>query len=291
MRIAVFFALAASAAAFAPSSLPLTTGQRAAATNMKLSMQMQTSRRSVLGSAAVALAGSILLEPVAPAAAKLDPRLPTPDDLLIYVGAGCFWHVQHEMIVAEQKILGRDGKTYTSVAGYAGGTKIGEESKVCYHNMNSDSDYGRMGHTEVVAVKVPNDRLLFFMEAFLNLFNSKGIRADPQDAGGEYRTALGLPGGMDNDAVVVLKEFADQKGMKVLPGKGNEEDTLNALTIYVYDTAHFPFYAGELYHQYHNDMGEDYGKDYKALRDVAQARGTLALSKCPGDAKLMLSSK
>jgi hypothetical protein len=65
----------------------------------------------------------------APASAKLDPRLPTPDDLTIYVGAGCFWHVQHEMIVAEQKILGRGKSTFTAVVGYAGGTKVGQENK------------------------------------------------------------------------------------------------------------------------------------------------------------------
>jgi hypothetical protein len=39
----------------------------------------------------------------------------------------------------------------------------------------------------------------------------------------QYRTALGLPGGIENDAVSVLKEFAEQKGMTVLPGKGNEQ--------------------------------------------------------------------
>jgi len=245
----------------------------------------------VLGSAAL-VAGSILLGQTspAPAVAKLDPRLPTPDDLTIYVGAGCFWHVQHEMIVAEQKILGRDGNTFTSVAGYAGGTKIGKDSKVCYHNMKFDSDYGQMGHTEVVAVKVPNDRLLFFVEAFLNLFNDKGIRADPQDQGGEYRTALGLPGGMENDAVPILKDFADEKGMKVVAGKGDEKDTLKDKIIYVYDTNEFPFYAGELYHQYHDDMVERYGAEYAKLRDVAQERGTLAPSNCPGDRSFLASN-
>jgi len=39
----------------------------------------------------------------------------------------------------------------------------------------------------------------------------------------QYRTALGLPGGIENDAVSVLKEFAELKGMTVLPGKGNEQ--------------------------------------------------------------------
>ena len=51
-----------------------------------------------------------------------------------------------------------------------------------------------------------------------------------------------------------LKAAAAKKGMTVLAGKGDEDDTLRARSIYVYDTSEFPFHAGELYHQYHNDM-------------------------------------
>ena len=32
--------------------------------------------------------------------------------------------------------------------------------------------------------------------------------------------------------------------MKLVPGKGDEPDTLADKTIYVYDTAEFPFYPG-----------------------------------------------
>lgn len=58
--------------------------------SMSQSSGEHTSRRSLMSSAAL-LAGSILLGQTAgtsPASAKLDPRLPTPDDLTIYVGAG-----------------------------------------------------------------------------------------------------------------------------------------------------------------------------------------------------------
>ncbi len=55
--------------------------------------QLPLNRRAALGSVAALIAGS-WLDRVAPAAAKLDPRPPTPDDLLVYFGAGCFWHVQ-----------------------------------------------------------------------------------------------------------------------------------------------------------------------------------------------------
>ena len=48
--------------------------------------------------------------------------------------------------------------------------------------------------------------------------------------------------------------------------------------------AQFPFHAGELDHQYHNDFkGEPYGKKYNALRGSRAAEGALQVSKCPGD--------
>ena len=108
--------------------------------------------------------------------------------------------------------------------------------QVCYHNMAFDSDYGSMGHTEVVAIKVPADSIDNFVASYVDLFNSKGVRADPQDQGGEYRSAIGLPGGISNSAVATLKQKAASKGMTLLEGKGDEGDTLRARTIYVYDT-------------------------------------------------------
>ena len=125
---------------------------------------------------------------------------------MILIRVSCV--LQHEFVVAEEKILGRNGKTFTSVVGYAGGAKVGSDGKVCYHNLLFDSDYGKLGHTEVVAVRVPEDRLLFFCEQYLRLFNSAGVRADPQDRGGEYRSAIGLPGGFSNPAVAVMQDFA-----------------------------------------------------------------------------------
>jgi hypothetical protein len=46
--------------------------------------------------------------------------------------------------------------------------------------------------------------------------------------------------------------------------------------------------AGELYHQYHDDMVDKYGPEYAALRQPAVTRGTLAVSRCPGDKGLGL---
>lgn len=61
-----------------------------------------------------------------------------------------------------------------------------------------DSDYGRMGHTEVVGFKTPESKVPEFAALLVDRLWVKGIRADPQDRGGEYRSALGLPGGISN---------------------------------------------------------------------------------------------
>jgi peptide methionine sulfoxide reductase MsrA len=304
----------ATTQAFAPAPLPnIRPVSRPSCPGVALRMSAEAgevSRRGLLKSAAAAaVTGGMMTAGFKPSpalaagkicdeackeerkekAAGLEARPPSEDDLLLYFGAGCFWHVQHEMILAEKYILKRNKDSFTSVAGYAGGNKIGKEGKVCYHNREKDSDYGSMGHTEVVGVRIPADRVAFFLEAFLNLFNDKGVRADPQDRGGEYRSAIGLPGGYDGQPQVValLKEYAADKGMKILPGTGDEQDTLKAKSIYVYDTLDFPFYAGELYHQYHDDMIEKYGKGYNAMRSIALDRGDLQVSKCPGDAPFL----
>ena len=147
-------------------------------------------RRDLLVRAATAIVGTGLGWGAGPAAALGSTGGTQPGgaaEVLVYVGAGCFWHVQYEMILAEKKLLGRDGSTYTAVAGYAGGTRVGTGGKVCYHNEAAEADYGQLGHTEVVAVRVPRDRVNEFSKSFVKLFNAKGLRNDPQDKGGEYR--------------------------------------------------------------------------------------------------------
>mmetsp|Transcript_15812 Transcript_15812/g.31890 ORF Transcript_15812/g.31890 Transcript_15812/m.31890 type:complete len:94 (-) Transcript_15812:194-475(-) len=68
---------------------------------------------------------------------------------------GCFWHVQHEFVEAERKILGRSDDQITSRAGYAGGKAGALDGKVCYHNAGNVADYGKLGHAEVVSMRIP----------------------------------------------------------------------------------------------------------------------------------------
>ena len=56
------------------------------------------------------------------------------ENVEVYFGVGCFWHVQHEFVEAERKILGRNDMQITSRAGYAGGKAGAKNGKVCYHN-------------------------------------------------------------------------------------------------------------------------------------------------------------
>ena len=50
----------------------------------------------------------------------------------------------------------------------------------------------------------------------------------------------------------------------------------------VYDSNAFPFYAGERYHQFHNDfMGPAYGKAYNDLQKSAVQAGAIKLTGCP----------
>ena len=92
----------------------------------------------------------------------------------VYFGAGCFWHVQHEFILAERSLLNRKNSELTSRTGYAGGFKTDNEGRVCYHNFQSIADYGKLGHGEVVGMSIPEERVGDFSVEYFKLFGDKG---------------------------------------------------------------------------------------------------------------------
>lgn len=200
----------------------------------------------------------------------------------VYYGVGCFWHIQHEFVEAERKLLGRSDKELTSRTGYAGGTATDKEGRVCYHNFNQIADYGRFGHGEVVGMKIPQSSIGDFAKEYFDLFTAKGERVDPMDRGGEYRSLVGFPGGASNPAYPQVEAAAAAKGMTLVLGKGNDPDTLGTKKVYVYDTAKFPFYQAEVYHQFHNDFQSPaYGKKYNELANVAFEDGRVKITGCP----------
>eukprot|EP00965_Chrysotila_dentata_P227380 6195978-Pleurochrysis_carterae.AAC.3 len=111
-----------------------------APTNSVHSIGLSTlGRRAVIGSGLSILAGSF----GSSVHAAEEPGIP------VYFGCGCFWHVQHEFVEAERRILGRSDLQFTSHTGYAGGIAGADRGKVCYHNAGFIADYGKLGHAEV----------------------------------------------------------------------------------------------------------------------------------------------
>ena len=200
----------------------------------------------------------------------------------VYFGTGCFWHIQHEFVESERKRLNRPFDQISSRAGYAGGKTTDKEGRVCYHNLQGVADYGKLGHGEVVGMKIPQSSIVDFASDYLNMFGPNGERVDYGDRGGEYRALIGLPDGMLHPSFPKIEAMAQSKGMKLLPGLGNEPDTYGTKTIYVYDTKRFPFFQAEVYHQYHNDFqSPPYGKQYNNLAEQAFLQGRLKLTGCP----------
>lgn len=200
----------------------------------------------------------------------------------VYFGTGCYWHIQHEFILAEMKLLGRKSAQFTSKTGYAGGTATDKQGRVCYHNFQGVADYGKLGHGEVVGMSIPEASIGDFAKEYFSYFTAKGERVDPMDRGGEYRALIGLPGGMENPYYQEVLAAATAKGMTLELGKGNDPDTLGTKKVYVYDIKKFPFYQAEIYHQYHNDFQSPaYGKEYNNLANTAFEGGRLKLTGCP----------
>lgn len=243
-------------------------------TSVEKNLHAPSARRSFLRN--VATTTALLL----PTAALADDNSAKLTD--VYFGVGCFWHIMHEFVETERKLLGRKDDQLTSLAGYAGGLKADKEGRVCYHNMQGVADYGKLGHGEVVGMTIPESSIGDFAKEYFSLFTAAGERVDPGDRGGEYRSLLGLPGGSSHPMYSQVEAAATAKGMRLELGKGNDPDTLGKKLVYVMDTKQFPFYQGEVYHQYHNDFQSPaYGKQYNNLATVGFEEGRIKSTGCP----------
>jgi len=212
----------------------------------------------------------------------------------VYFGCGCFWHVQHEMVEAERRILKRDDESLTARVGYAGGTKIfhNNPKSVCYPNALNAwyGDYRKLGYGEVVSLRIPPSYLSDFVTEYIDLFDQDGNRPDQtQDVGSPYRNLVGLPGGSDSDSPYykeLMKTLNSKKMKKIdfVAGKGYDKDVKGVS--FVMDTAIFPFIVGEKYNQYHDGFmkGEDYPDSYNNIAQLLKQKGTLGKSICPNGA-------
>lgn len=200
-----------------------------------------------------------------------------------YLGCGCFWHVQHEMVTQiEEALLGRKHTSLTAFTGYAGGTHKHASGLVCYHSFSGVGDYGRLGHAEVVSLHgLPDALVPAVANIYFDSICVNGRRRDIQDVGAEYRSLIGLPGGLASPAGRLWAAAAKKRGVRLVAGEGDDEDI--AGTVYVMDTTRFPFHQAEIYHQFHDDMSEWYGPQYNAFRPELARAGVLAPTGCPRD--------
>jgi len=201
-----------------------------------------SSRRTFLSSA---ILGSGILATTTPSRALAATTENNDNKEEVYFGIGCFWHVQHEMIAAERTLLKRSPNQYTSRTGYAGGRSADAEGRVCYHNFGGMADYGKLGHGEVVGIRLPSRSIGDFAKVYFDLF-IEGDRVDTMDKGGEYRSLLGLPGGRNHPMFAQVETAAIEKGLTLVDGKGNDPDTLGKRLVYVMDSIKFPFHQAEV---------------------------------------------
>lgn len=214
----------------------------------------------------------------------------------VYLGNGCFWERQYAYSNLEQDKFKRDMVNVTSVSGYAGSVCTGRGGLVCYHGALG-SDYGALGHAEVVQVQLdPSKELEQFSELVTNFFHSfhydsarKGM-ARPDDFsrysgdhGSPYRSVIGLPGGTDSDLYPIVKDVnnAQQYPMIIEQGNGADPDKFN--TVYVMDSCAFPFHRAEQYHQFHsNFFGPGYGSRYLVeMYNTMKANHRIDPTGCP----------
>ena len=216
-------------------------------------------------------------------------NLPNRD---IYFGVGCYWHVMHEFVQAEQNVLGRGEQQVTAAAGYGGSTKVGKNSNrpddskgvVCYHNLMGVGDYGSLGYGEVVGMDLPKNEEVMrsFAKEYFSLVRN-GDRPDLGDRGLEYRSLVGLPGGMTNPLFKPLEEEATKVGLKIVEGVGGDKDTSGKKMVWIYNSDKFPFKQAEIYHQFHDGFmpGEQYPQSYNNLAKEAYKDGRIVATGCP----------
>lgn len=157
---------------------------------------------------------------------------------------------------------------------------------MCYHNALGTGDYGKLGHAEVVALKIPPSSFNEFAKEYFALFDDKGDRPDQfGDRGGEYRNLVGIPGGSKGPLAKQLVEVSQANGDKLDfgVGKGDDRDARGLTFVMDSTSDQFPFYTAEQYHQFHDgfNFNENYPNSYNSLASKLAKSGNLESSKCP----------
>jgi peptide methionine sulfoxide reductase MsrA len=156
-----------------------------------------------------------------------------------------------------------------------------KDGKVCYNNARQVSQYGDLGHAEVLRLKIPSSSFPVFTAEYFELFDKNGYRPDQAgDRGLEYRSVVGLPGGSKSALAKLLIEASKANSDKLDFAKGSGSDPDSRLS-WIRPT--FPFYVGEQYHQFHDgfNLGENYPGSYNGLAATLAKESKLGVSDCP----------
>ena len=190
-------------------------------------------------------------------------------DGIVYLGNGCFWERQWAYAVLETDqngVFRRSRSGVTSIVGYAGGSA---HEQVCYHTGNASRDYGPLGHAEVVRVSLDATKVSAQFDAlaadfFASFVGPAGRRSRPDagDRGTPYRSVVGLPGGTKSPLYEVLVRHNHAWRMDLKPGRGGLLDADEPNTVWIIDSASYPFYAAEVYHQFHCNFFDSPGMPY-----------------------------
>lgn len=145
----------------------------------------------------------------------------------------------------------------------------------CYHNVAQVSDYGSLGHAEVVSMKIPKEKFPEFAVEYCKLFRN-GMRPDQLgDRGLEYRNLVGFSGGAKSELATQLVEASKNTGdqLDFAVGKGSDAKAKGGIDsdiprlVWIMDSDVYPAYVAENYHQFHDgfNFGEDYSRSYNSL--------------------------
>ena len=163
------------------------------------------------------------------------PALAADEVVPVYFGQGCFGTCSTSSSSTSARCSTATARAQR--ARYAGGKAL-DKNRVCYHNMRSVADYGKLGHTEVVGLQVPAGRVGDFADRYFDLFVKcenvpASARCSTQRPGRPRRRVpqRDRDPGRDEVAAFSRVEEANAGRFKLVAGLGNEPDTFTKNTV------------------------------------------------------------
>lgn len=199
-------------------------------------------------------------------------------DTKVFLGSGGFAAMQAAYVDVESRApFDRAGAKISALAGYAGAHAVGPGGLVCYYGAQPHTIYEGLGYAQVVQITLrAKERPDFYdlhqeRNEFANLLQAFFAAPNSQQAGMQFRSCIGIPGGMASPLFAVVQE--QNVGLELVRGVGGDPMSFN--TVYIYDTNHFPFHRAETYLQFEGSPAN--------LKSVQEEAGHIPPTRCAGD--------